>query len=81
MTTPNESVLHMLEKHEHEIVTAAPVWHEPQYDCRRLPRSRKRKIIESFLNDVVRQNIPLVRLFFIFLRTQNKMGSICIKTS
>jgi len=59
-TTPNESVLHKLEKHEHEIVTAAPVWHELQYGCRRLPGSRKRKIIESFLNDVVRQNMLIL---------------------
>ena len=59
-TTPNESVLHKLEKHEHEIVTAAPVWHELQYGCRGLPGSRKRKIIESFLNDVVRQNMLIL---------------------
>ncbi len=51
-TGPNEFVFHMLERHQHEIVTAAPVLHELQYGCRRLPRSRKRRIIESFLNDV-----------------------------
>ena len=59
-TIPNASVLHKIEKHEHEIVTAAPVWHELQYGCRRLPRSRKRKIIESFLNDVVRENMLIL---------------------
>lgn len=59
-TTPNESVFHKVEKHGHEIVTASPVWHELQYGCRRLPRSRKRKIIESFLNDVVRQNMLIL---------------------
>jgi tRNA(fMet)-specific endonuclease VapC len=59
-TTPNESVLHNLKKHEHEMVTAAPVWHELQYGCRRLPRSRKRKIIDAFLNDVVRYNMVIL---------------------
>jgi tRNA(fMet)-specific endonuclease VapC len=59
-TRPNESVLHKLERHEHEIVTAAPVWHELQYGCQRLPRSRKRKIIESFLNDVVRHTLLIL---------------------
>ena len=59
-TTPKESVLHRLEKHEHEIVTAAPVWHELQYGFRRLPRSRKRTMIESFLNDVVRRNMLIL---------------------
>ena len=59
-TTPNGSVLQKLEKHEHEIVTAAPVWHELQYGCQRLPRSRKREIIDSFLNDVVRDNMLIL---------------------
>jgi tRNA(fMet)-specific endonuclease VapC len=59
-TTPKESVLHRLEKHHHEIVTAAPVWHELQYGFRRLPRSRKRTMIESFLNDVVRRNMLIL---------------------
>ena len=29
-TPPNKSVMKMLERHQHEIVTAAPVWHELQ---------------------------------------------------
>ncbi|MDY6953123.1 MAG: type II toxin-antitoxin system VapC family toxin [Thermodesulfobacteriota bacterium] len=59
-TTPNASVLHKLEKHGHEMITAAPVWHELRYGCHRLPRSRKRKMIESFLNDVVRKNLLIL---------------------
>ena len=56
-TKPNRHVMAMLEKHQAEIATASPVWHELQYGCRRLPVSRKREIIESFLEDVIRQNI------------------------
>ena len=50
----------MLEKHQHEIVTAAPIWHELQYGCWRLPRSRKREVIEVFLVDVVRKNMLIL---------------------
>ncbi|MBU4318615.1 MAG: type II toxin-antitoxin system VapC family toxin [Proteobacteria bacterium] len=59
-TTPNGSLLDHLEKHTDEIVTAAPVWHELQYGCLRLPKSRKRTLIESFLNDVVRKTMLIL---------------------
>ncbi|MBA3029345.1 MAG: type II toxin-antitoxin system VapC family toxin [Desulfobacteraceae bacterium] len=59
-TTPNVSLLDHLEKHTDEIVTAAPVWHELQYGCLRLPKSRKRTLIESFLNDVVRKTMLIL---------------------
>jgi len=58
--TPDKSVISMLEKHQHEIVTAAPIWHELQYGCWRLPRSRKREVIEVFLVDVVRKNMLIL---------------------
>lgn len=58
--TPNRSVLNMLERHRNEIVTAAPVWHELQYGCFRLPISRKRKIIESYLNDLLERHIIIL---------------------
>ncbi len=54
---PDPSVLSMLKKHQYEIVTGAPVWHELQYGCRRLPPSRKRKEIEFFLDEVVKKNL------------------------
>lgn len=59
-TKPNASVLNLMEQHHQEIATAAPVWHELQYGCQRLPVSRKRKIIEIFLNDVVKANISIL---------------------
>ena len=58
-TTPDKSVLIMLERHQHEIVTAALVWHELQYGCQRLPRSHKRDILESFLSNVVHNMLIL----------------------
>ena len=53
-TDPDQSVLKRFEKHHDEMVTAAPVWHELQFGCQRLPRSRKREVIASFLNDIVK---------------------------
>ena len=59
-TTPNQSVMKMLERHQNEIVTAAPVWHELQFGCQRLPRSRKREVIALFLNDIIRRTMPIL---------------------
>ena len=59
-TAPDMSVMEMFEKYQHEIVTAAPVWHELQFGCQRLPESRKRDIIASFLNDIVKRTLPIL---------------------
>lgn len=59
-TVPDKSVLKMLEKRQGEIVIAAPVWHELQFGCQRLPQSRKREVIASFLNDVVKRTILIL---------------------
>lgn len=59
-TAPNQHVLDMLEKHQDEIATAAPVWHELQYGCMRLAASRKRELIETYLEDVVWHNLDIL---------------------
>ena len=59
-TVPDKSVMNMLERHQHEIATAAPVWHELQFGCQRLPQSRKREIIASFLNDIVKRTMLIL---------------------
>lgn len=59
-TVPDKLVLRMLKKWENEIVTAVPVWHELQFGCRRLPWSRKRDLIASFLNDIVKQTMLIL---------------------
>jgi len=59
-TTPDKSVVKMFERHQHEMVTAAPVWHELQFGCHRLPRSRKREVIDSFLNDIVKRTMLIL---------------------
>ncbi|HDZ24553.1 MAG: type II toxin-antitoxin system VapC family toxin [Deltaproteobacteria bacterium] len=57
---PDKSVISMLEEHQHEIVTAAPIWHELQYGCLRLPTSRKRDLVEHFLSEVVGKNLLIL---------------------
>jgi tRNA(fMet)-specific endonuclease VapC len=59
-SSPQNSVLNSIERHQHEIVTAAPVWHELNYGCRRLPVSRKREILETYLNDVIKSNMVIL---------------------
>jgi tRNA(fMet)-specific endonuclease VapC len=59
-TSPQKSVLKLTERHQHEIVTAAPVWHELFYGCQRLPVSRKREILETFLHDVLNKNMTIL---------------------
>ena len=59
-TSPNRSVLAQLKRHQHEIATASLVWHELLYGCYRLPKSKKRSVIERFLEKVVYRNIPIL---------------------
>ena len=47
-TSPQNTVLKSIKRHQHEIVTAAPVWHELYFGCQRLPASRKRQILETY---------------------------------
>lgn len=47
--SPNRRVLARLQRHELEIATAAPVWHELLFGLRRLPPSAKRTRIEGYL--------------------------------
>ncbi len=57
---PSKSVLAMMKKHEAQIATAAPVWHELKFGSLRLPDSKKKTLIETFLYDVVLSNIPVL---------------------
>ena len=49
-----------LEKYQNEIATATIVLHELQFGCRRLPASRKRELIEAYLEGVVAQNLEIL---------------------
>lgn len=57
---PHPGVLQKLREHRDEVATAALVWHELLYGCERLPPSRKRAAIESYLLRTVRASIPIL---------------------
>jgi len=57
---PLPRVVALMEAHADEIVTAAPVWHELLYGVNRLPRSRRRALLERYLSDVVEATIPIL---------------------
>ncbi|MBU1053758.1 MAG: type II toxin-antitoxin system VapC family toxin [Proteobacteria bacterium] len=57
---PNQHIMTMLKKHQNEIITAAPVWHELLYGYLRLPVSRKRDMLEAYLEDVVLKNMDIL---------------------
>jgi tRNA(fMet)-specific endonuclease VapC len=59
-TAPNDNVMQKLEKHQDKMATAAIVWHELQFGCRRLPASRKRSLIEAYLEGVVARSLDIL---------------------
>lgn len=54
---PNPRVMSLLQEHQHEIVTATLVLHELYFGCYRLPISRKRKVIKTYISDVILRTI------------------------
>lgn len=57
---PNPQIVKRLEEHGHESATAAPVWHELIYGCRRLPQGKRRDALERYLHDVVEASFPIL---------------------
>ena len=59
-SVPSDKTLRKLRTHQAEIATAAPVWHEMLFGCRRMPPSRKRDAIEQYLRSVVWPAVPIL---------------------
>lgn len=57
---PDERVLASIEEHDGELATCAVVWHELRYGAIRLPASKKRRAIETYLEEVVRAALPIL---------------------
>jgi tRNA(fMet)-specific endonuclease VapC len=57
---PRPGLLRKLLDHEDEIAIPAIVWHELRYGMARLPQSRRRAAIASYLDDVVRATMPII---------------------
>jgi tRNA(fMet)-specific endonuclease VapC len=58
--TPDPEVMRQLAAHEGELATCAIVWHELVYGTARLPRSRKRRVLEAYLEEAVRAALPIL---------------------
>jgi predicted nucleic acid-binding protein len=58
--TPDAGVLERLGEHGGECAISAHVWHELRYGVARLPRGRRREVLEAFLRDVVHPTLPTV---------------------
>ena len=57
---PAVTILRRLRRHEGETAIASIVWHELQFGCARLPRSRRRVAIERYLEEVVLASFPIL---------------------
>ena len=57
---PNAGVIRRLQEHEGVIALPAPVWHELRFGCSRLARSRRREVIERYLDEVVLESFPIL---------------------
>lgn len=59
-SAPHAGLMRRLESHEGELATCAIVWHELVFGASRLPRGRKRRAIEAYLDEAVRTALPIL---------------------
>ena len=57
---PAPGTLRGISRHEGEMAIPSIVWHELQFGCLRLPKSRRRTAIERYLQDVVLSTLPIL---------------------
>ena len=57
---PAPAIMRRLRRHEGETAIASIVWHELQFGCGRLPKSRRRTAIERYLEEVVLASFPIL---------------------
>lgn len=57
---PNPKVVARFKQHKEEMSLPAPVWHELWYGAARLEPSRKRTVIQEYLEQVLAPTIPIL---------------------
>ncbi len=57
---PDAGVMAKLKSNRNRLATAAPVWHELQYGCYRLPLSRRREQNETYLYQVILPSMDIL---------------------
>jgi len=58
--TPDPGVLEKLKEHGGECTISAHVWHELRYGVARLPRGKRRDVLQAFLRQVVHPTLPIL---------------------
>jgi len=57
---PRAGVLRKLRLHNGEIAIASVAWHELQFGMHRLPPSRRRTIVQTYLDEVVSRSMAIL---------------------
>jgi tRNA(fMet)-specific endonuclease VapC len=58
--SPHRGLLRRLGEHRAEVATAAPVWHELVFGCRRLPPSPRREALEDYLYGILAPSLAVL---------------------
>lgn len=58
--TPDARVVGSLRRHDGELATCAPVWHELVFGVGRLPAGSRRRALDRYLQDVVLATLPIL---------------------
>jgi tRNA(fMet)-specific endonuclease VapC len=58
--TPSERLMARLAETDGKCAIASPVWHELLFGASRLPRSKRRTLLETYLHDVVKATLPIL---------------------
>ena len=57
---PDAQIVQKLARHEDECAISATVWHELIFGVNRLPEGKRRIVLESYMQDVVRASFPIL---------------------
>jgi len=57
---PNQTVLDRMKEHQADLAIPSIVWHELWFGCLRLPDSKRQKVIEAYLRQVVEASMPIL---------------------
>jgi tRNA(fMet)-specific endonuclease VapC len=57
---PRHAVIRKLSRHEDEIAIPSVVWHELRFGAERLPPSRRRDVVEQYLDEVILATMPIL---------------------
>ena len=58
--SPSTTIMRRLREHDGEMAIPSLVWHELRFGCARLPKSRRREVIERYIDEVVAVSFPIL---------------------